>query len=200
MKAKDELLQLNDPVLQKIAASIPRPQIISTQNVFHDLMSCVIEQQIHYRSTKKTFQKMLQQTGLQQLTPENFYLFEQHAFSGRQFSAAKYETIHAVLNFWQQNSIHWQALDDAAVAEKLSGIKGIGKWTVDMVLLYTLQRTNVFPYDDFHLKQIMVAEYGLDAKAKLKTQMLEVAENWGAHKSLAVLYLLAWKSYLKRGR
>lgn len=69
-----------------------------------------------------------------------------------------------------------------------------------MVLLYTLQRTNVFPYDDFHLKQIMVAEYGLDAKTKLKTQMLEVAENWGAHKSLAVLYLLAWKSYLKRSR
>jgi DNA-3-methyladenine glycosylase II len=86
---------------------------------------------------------------------------------------------------------------DNEVVKELSSIKGIGKWTIDMILLYTLNRPNVFPYEDFHLKQIMVSLYGLNEKVKLKAQMLAVAENWGEQKSLAVLYLLAYKQYNK---
>lgn len=62
-----------------------------------------------------------------------------------------------------------------------------------MVLLYTLQRPNIFPVDDFHLKQIMVNLYKLNEKVKLKAQMMAVAEAWEQHKSLAVLYLLDYK-------
>jgi len=45
-----------DPVLKKIIETIPAPNIKSTNDVFFDLMSCVLEQQIHYRSTKRMFQ------------------------------------------------------------------------------------------------------------------------------------------------
>ena len=62
-----------------------------------------------------------------------------------------------------------------------------------MILLYTLERTSVFPVDDFHLKEIMVSLYQLNPKSKLKSQMLDVAEPWGNHKSIAIKYLLAWK-------
>ena len=55
---------------------VPKPQIESTQDVFHDLMSCILEQQIHYRSTKKVFQKMLQAADLQRLSLDNFEHFE----------------------------------------------------------------------------------------------------------------------------
>jgi len=48
-----------DPILSNIINCIDFPKIVSTNNVFHDLISCVCEQQIHYRSTKKIFQKML---------------------------------------------------------------------------------------------------------------------------------------------
>jgi DNA-3-methyladenine glycosylase II len=88
-------------------------------------------------------------------------------------------------------------LPDEEIRAQLSAIKGIGKWTMDMILLYTLERPNVFPYDDFHLKQIMVSLYGLDSKVKLKAQMIGVSEHWGHQKSLAVRYLLAWKTYNK---
>ena len=60
-------LSENDEVLKNIIQTIPAPEIISTQNVFHDIMSCIIEQQIHYRSTKKTFQKALQISDIQLL-------------------------------------------------------------------------------------------------------------------------------------
>jgi DNA-3-methyladenine glycosylase II len=188
-----------DPVIDKIVQQIPKPEIISTKDVFHDLMSCVLEQQIHYRSTKKTFEKMLNAAGIERLSPEDFPILEEKALKvDAKLSMGKYETMLSILDFWETHQLGWFAMDDNEVRTHLAQIKGIGKWTVDMVLMYTLQRPNVFPYDDFHLKQIMTNLYGLDPKVKLKAQMVEISEKWGDQKSLAVLYLLDWKNYQKR--
>ncbi len=187
----------SDPILGKIIFEIPKPHIINTNDVFHDLMSCIIEQQIHYRSTKKIFQKMLDAANIEKLTPENFHQFEKEAFTPIKLAAGKYETIESVLDFWQKNKIEWDLLYDKNVILNLASIKGIGKWIIDMILLYTLARPNIFPYDDFHLKQIMVSLYGLNPNVKLKAQMIEISEKWENQKSLAVLYLLSWKQYNK---
>ena len=187
-----------DAVLDIIVQQIPEPKISSTGNVFHDLMSCVLEQQIHYRSTKKIFQKMLDTAGIDILSPGNFALLEEKALKDAKLSIGKYETVIGILEFWEKQQMDWFSLEDQEVREQLAKIKGIGKWTVDMILMYTLKRPNVFPYDDFHLKQIMTSLYGLDPNAKLKSQMIDVSEKWGDQKSLAVLYLLAWKNYQKR--
>ena len=191
------LLSKSDPILEKIILQVPQPQIVTTNDVFHDLMSCVLEQQIHYRSTKRVFQKMLNSANLERLSPANFQQFEERALGNIKLAASKYETIVGILALWEANKIDWQLLQDDEVVSTLSTVKGIGKWTIDMILLYTLQRPNIFPYDDFHLKQIMVSLYKLDPKSKLKAQMIEIAENWGNQKSMAVLYLLAWKQYQK---
>ena len=196
----NDTLQLteNDANLKMIISIISEPHVQSTNNVFHDLMSCILEQQIHYRSTKKIFQKMLNSASLGILTPENFPQFEEKAFSGIKLSIGKYETVLKIIEFWDENKINWQKLNDDEVIEQLSSIKGIGKWTIDMILLYTLQRKNVIPYDDFHLKEIMVRTYGLNPNIKLKAQMVDISTAWGEHKSLAVRYLLAWREFNKR--
>ncbi|MCP9747756.1 DNA-3-methyladenine glycosylase [Lacihabitans sp. CS3-21] len=187
-----------DAVLDKIVQEIPQPEIISTQDVFHDLMSCVLEQQIHYRSTKKIFQKMLNTAGIERLSPSNFPILEEKALKAdAKLSMGKYETLLSILDFWERHHMDWFAMHDNEVRNHLSQIKGIGKWTVDMILLYTLQRPDVFPYDDFHLKQIMTSLYGLDPKVKLKASMIKISEKWSNQKSLAVLYLLDWKKYQK---
>jgi len=196
--ASTRLVQ-SDPVLEKIIAAIPPPRFESTQDVFFDLMSCVLEQQIHYRSSKKIFQKMLERAGLFTLTLENFEQFEQSVFPTAKLSAGKLETVERILAFFNSHVIDWHHLSDAEVIEQLSGIKGVGKWTMDMILLYTLQRPDVFPYDDFHLKEIMVKLYGLNPSSRLKAQMLELAGAWAGDRSLAVLYLLDWKAQLKKG-
>lgn len=54
-----QLKHINDPILLRLVQELPDPEFNSTKSVFHDLMSCIIEQQIHYRSTKKIFQRML---------------------------------------------------------------------------------------------------------------------------------------------
>lgn len=54
-----EYLSQNAPILKNIIAAIPEPRIQSANDVFHDLMSCILEQQIHYRSVKKRSKKCL---------------------------------------------------------------------------------------------------------------------------------------------
>jgi DNA-3-methyladenine glycosylase II len=189
-----------DGKLKSIIEVIPKPEIISSNDVFHDLMSCILEQQIHYRSTKKIFQEMLQSANIERLTLDNFDAFEKSSFANAKLAVGKLETIERTIDFFNANKIDWALLNDAEVMKKLSSIKGIGKWTIDMILLYTLQRPDVFPYDDFHLKEIMVKLYGLNPNVKLKAQMLAISEAWGVHKSLAVKYLLAWKEFNKKGR
>ena len=141
---------------------------------------------------------MLERSDLQTLTLDNFEKFEEKAFVNIKLSESKYETILRTLDFFKDNKINWQVLNDAEVIAHLSSIKGIGKWTIDMILLYTLQRPNVFPYDDFHVKEIMVKLYGLDPNSRLKAQMVDISSAWGEHKSLAVKYLLAWKEFNKK--
>ena len=196
MLSKEEVyLTETDTVLAEIIATVPTPQLESTNNVFHDLMSCVLEQQIHYRSTKKVFAKTLAKSNLSILTPGNFTEFEKFAFEGIKLSAKKYETVTHILEHWHKHHVNWEKLTDEAVVSELSKIKGVGKWTIEMILLFTLQRPNIFPFDDFHAKQIMVQLYNLDVQTKLKTQMKTIVETWSPYKSTAFRYLLAWKKW-----
>jgi DNA-3-methyladenine glycosylase II len=165
----------------------------STGSVFHDLMSCVIEQQIHYRSTKKTFQKLLEKAGIDIVTPQNFTALEKAGLGDLKLSERKFETIDNVLNAFQKEEPNWEQLTDQEVRKFFKEIKGIGVWTVDMLLLYTLGRKDIFPVDDYHLKKAMVALYGLDPKVRLAAEMKNIAKAWTPYSSLAVLSLLEWK-------
>ena len=196
MSSSKEFLAKSDPILANIIVQIPEPIVESTNDVFHDLMSCVLEQQIHYRSTKKIFKKALERSGVERVTLDNFHLLEEHALPAIKFSIGKYETLLAFVEYWGKNTLNFTKLSDVEIIAQLSSIKGIGKWTIDMILLYTLQRPNVFPYEDFHLKEIMVKLYGLNPNIKLKAQMIEISNTWYNHKSLAVKYLLETKKPL----
>jgi DNA-3-methyladenine glycosylase II len=189
------IIQYKDPILEKIIRQVEEPVIHSTNDVFHDLLSCIIEQQIHYRSTKRVFAKALERAGIEHLTLDNFHLLEKHSLSQIKLSMGKYETMMSFIDYWSNNSLDFNSLTDEEIRKELSGIKRIGKWTIDMILLYTLKRPNIFPFDDFHLKQIMTSLYNLNPKVKLKTQMIDISNNWGDRKSLAVLYLLSWKKF-----
>ncbi len=189
----EKILAKSDPILEKIILQVPKPAINSTNDVFHDVMSCILEQQIHYRSTKRIFAKALERAGIEHLTLNNFHLLEKHSLSQIKLAMSKYETMMSFIDYYSKNNLDFNQLKDEEVIAQLSSIKGIGKWTIDMILLYTLQRPNVFPYDDFHLKNIMIKLYDLNPNLKLKAQMFEISEKWESQKSLAVLYLLEAK-------
>ncbi len=188
----NEFLSEKDEILAQIIDRVKIQEIESTNNIFHDLVGYVIEQQIHYRSKKKMYQKMLEKSEIEFLTLENFEHFEKSILSTARLSSRKFETIHELIIFFKQNKYDWNSLTDSGVHNKLISIKGIGNLGIEMILMYTLKRSNVFPYSDYHLKKIMQNVYNLDAK--LKFNMLEIAEKWAPYKSLATRYLLAYKN------
>ncbi|MEM7035778.1 MAG: hypothetical protein AAF570_02290 [Bacteroidota bacterium] len=178
-----------DPVLNGMLVEEGPPPIASTGSVFHDLVGCVIEQQIHYRSTKRIFLRRVERAGLEVLTPENFEVFERDGLKDLKISARKFETLNRVVAFFQANEVDWAALSDAEVRKVFGEMKGIGPWTVDMLLLYTLGRADIFPADDFRLKQGMKHFYELEEKG-LKREMKRIAEGWAPYRSWGTLAIL----------
>ncbi|HNA94152.1 MAG TPA: DNA-3-methyladenine glycosylase 2 family protein, partial [Saprospiraceae bacterium] len=107
-----------------------------------------------------------------------------------------------IAGFWIENSLastSWQSMSDDEILSLLTQIKGVGKWTVEMVLIFSLLRPNVFPYDDLGIKQQVIKLYGLESTGKqLIKDMNEVAERWKPYRSFASRYIwkskdLAWK-------
>lgn len=87
-------------------------------------------------------------------------------------------------------------LSDEDVIRYLTQIKGVGQWTVEMLLIFAMQRKDLFPLDDLGIQSGIIKMYNLDpslSKKELKQRMLEIAENWKPNRSLATRYIWAWK-------
>ncbi|MEL6850129.1 MAG: hypothetical protein AAFP92_16515 [Bacteroidota bacterium] len=183
-----------------LAEWIPRldwPEAPTDPAVFHDLMSCIIEQQIHYRSTKKTFARLLGKAGIDVLTVENFEIFEEKALNGFKLSGKKQETIAGVIDFFSSTPPAWEHLTEQQIRAVFKGLAGIGPWTQDMMLLYTFGQADIFPVQDYHLRLIMRELYGLPEQG-LNREMRQIAENWRPYRSYGVKYLFSWKAARKR--
>lgn len=199
-QSTQQLIQI-DNTLKRIIKTIPLPEIDSTSDVFGDLVSCVVEQQIRYRAKGTMLKKLMDLLDKHSITPDTILALDEAAFAEKKLSNLKYQTLIRVATYWKTNQLakqDWHALSDEEIRNELLQIKGIGNWTVDMILLYTLGRPDIFPADDYHLKKIMTTVYQLNAQAKLKAQMTDIAKEWQPYRSTAVLYLLEWKAYLKQ--
>ncbi|MCG2459926.1 hypothetical protein K8352_04150 [Flavobacteriaceae bacterium F89] len=101
-------------------------------------------------------------------------------------------------NFFLENGLldtSWEGRSDESVIEQLTQIKGVGRWTVEMILMFTLQRPDVLPLDDLVVKASMIELYHLeDWKGKaLRQKLLDVAEPWRPYRTTASLYMWQWK-------
>ncbi|MEO1075398.1 MAG: hypothetical protein AAFX41_05460 [Bacteroidota bacterium] len=187
---------MSDPVLARLEQTVPLLPHMSTRDVFHDLVSCLVEQQIHYRSTKHVFARALDRAGLGRVTPDTFGEFERDGLAAMRLSRQKRDALAAAAAFFRERrDIEWTSLADADVRATLKQIRGVGPWTIDMVLLYTLERPDIFPADDYHLKQIMGTLYGIEPGNGQKRRMRDMAEAWRPERSRAVRLILAWKEW-----
>jgi DNA-3-methyladenine glycosylase II len=86
-------------------------------------------------------------------------------------------------------------MKDEEVIAKLTQIKGVGKWTVEMILMFSLQHEDVLPVDDLGIQQAMIKLYKLDATNKklLYEQMYNAAEKWRPYRTYASVHLWRWK-------
>ena len=82
-------------------------------------------------------------------------------------------------------------LSDEALIERLTTIRGVGRWTVEMLLIFTLGRPDVLPVDDFGARDGYRVLYGLDEAPKPKA-LAEIGQAWSPHRSIAAWYL--WRA------
>ncbi len=113
-------------------------------------------------------------------------------------SNAKVQYVKNVAAFCLEHGItdsKLKKLDDTAVIELLTQIKGVGRWTVEMLLMFSLGREDVFAVDDLGIQQAMIKCYRLDAsdKKQLKLAMQKIAGKWKPFRTYACLHLWAWK-------
>lgn len=84
-------------------------------------------------------------------------------------------------------------LPDAEVVDRLTSIKGVGRWTVEMILIFGMRRPDVFSPGDLGIQQAMAGMYGLEETgAALQRRMVLLAEPWAPHRSSACRLLWAW--------
>ena len=85
-------------------------------------------------------------------------------------------------------------LSDEDLIEYLTQIKGVGRWTSEMILMFSLGRENVLPLDDLGIQTAMIKLYNIKAdKKELKIKMKKIAAAWNPYSTLACLYLWRYK-------
>ena len=109
-------------------------------------------------------------------------------------SGAKANYLHYVAQFAIDMGMEYKVLDkmtNEEVIVYLTQIKGVGKWTAEMLLMFTLGREDVFAVDDLGIQQAMIALYKLDKtdKKKLREDMLRISARWAPYRTYACLHL-----------
>jgi DNA-3-methyladenine glycosylase II len=111
------------------------------------------------------------------------------------FSAAKIETIRGIAAGAASGLVPTrrsaQRLSDAALIERLVSLRGVGRWTVEMLLMFTLARPDVLPVDDFGVREGWRRLKGLAAQPKPRA-LAEIGEAWAPYRSTAAWYL--WRA------
>ena len=111
-------------------------------------------------------------------------------FSGSKAASIRDIAAHA-LNGTVPTAVEAAALDDAALIERLTTIRGVGRWTVEMLLIFTLGRPDVLPVDDFGVREGWRRVQDLAAQPRPK-DLAAIGEAWGPHRSTAAWYL--WRA------
>ncbi len=108
-------------------------------------------------------------------------------------SAQKMGYLQNIARFHQAFPIslaHLDSLTDEEIITHLTQIKGVGRWTVEMLLMFPMNRPDVFPVDDLGIRQSIVMHYALTETGKeLKTRLVTIAEKWRPYRTLASKYL-----------
>ncbi len=187
-----------DPRLYSIIDTKSPVSVAKRPNVFLHLCSSIMSQQLSTAVAKVIFKRFLQLYGGEEPTPAQVIDTPFETLRGIGLSNAKTRYVQNVARFAIEQGMADEKLDkmnNEEVVEYLTKIKGVGKWTTEMLLMFTLGREDVFAIDDLGIQQGMIKLYKLktDDKKKLKAKMLKLSEKWSPYRTYACLHLWQWK-------
>jgi DNA-3-methyladenine glycosylase II len=157
-----------------------------------------MSQQLSTRVADVIYQRFLDLYGGREPSAQQVLDTSPVTLRGIGLSNAKTQYVQNVARFELEHGMESRKLhkmSDEEIIVYLTQIKGVGRWTVEMLLMFALGREDVFAVDDLGIQNAMIALYGLkkDDKKKLKEDMLRISKKWSPYRSYACMYLWRWK-------
>ena len=187
-----EHLRASDPVLARIIAEFETERLVARDDPFLTLARAIVGQQISVRAATSVWRRL---EGLvERVEPRTLARAADEDLRRCGLSRRKVAYLTDLAGHFLSGGIapgSWADMDDDAVVGELTRVKGIGRWTAEMFLIFSLLRPDVLPLDDIGLQRAMGLHYG--GKGKLaKDEMTRIAARWRPWRSVATWYL--WRS------
>lgn len=162
------------------------------------MMASIISQQLSTKVAKVIFKRFLELYQGKEPTPKQVLDTPATILRTIGLSNAKVSYVHNVAAFCIENKITDKKLlkmSNEQIIDLLVQIRGIGKWSVEMLLMFTLGREDVFAVDDLGIQQAMTKLYKIDPTDKkgMKEKMLKISAKWSPYRTYACLHLWKYK-------
>lgn len=181
-----------DEVMRDLIQHFEGAALTSRGCAFTTLARSIVGQQISVKAAESVWQKVVGATP--DITPRTIAAAEQNLLRTCGLSARKITYLQDLSWHFTEGNLNeatWNAMDDEAIIVQLTQVKGIGRWTAEMFLIFHLQRPDVLPLDDIGLQRAISQHY-FDKQPVNKKTMLELAKPWQPWRSVATWYL--WRS------
>lgn len=167
----------------------PRPE----RDPYQALVRAIAYQQLHVKAGDAILGRFLAlYPGCDFPSPEQVLATPPEQLRTCGFSANKLVTILGIAKARQEGLVpdypQALALDDEQLIERLISLRGVGRWTVEMLLIYTLERMDILPVDDFGVREGYRRLQGLQTQPT-RRQMLELGQAWRPYRTIAAWYL-----------
>lgn len=189
---------INDKRLAKIILPQEEIALQKRNKVYLRLCSSILSQQLNVKVARTLYQRFLNLYGDKEPTAIQILETPQESLQQIGFSQAKSRYVHNVCQFFLENKItdkSLHAMPDEEVIKLLTEIKGVGRWTAEMILIFTLAREDVFPLDDLGIRNSMIDLYKIREtdKKKLNEKLIRIADKWRPYRTYASRYLWLWR-------
>jgi DNA-3-methyladenine glycosylase II len=188
----------NDPVLARLIASYPGIHLTRRGDPFTVLARAIVGQQISVKAAQSIWDRFARATGASgdpvALDAGRVGRTRMPTLRRVGLSERKALYLRDLARHFTQGSLdpkEWPALDDEVLIERLVDVKGIGRWTAEMFLIFHELRPDILPVDDIGLQKAVAAHYH-DGERLAPAALREFGARWAPYRSVATWYL--WRS------
>ena len=187
-----------DKKLKKIIELQEPYALVKRKNVYLHLCTSIMSQQLSTKVADVFHKRFLDLYKTKTPTAEQIAATPFETLRSIGLSNAKANYVLNVCNFFIAEKItdaRLYKMSNEELIKYLTQIKGVGQWTVEMILMFTLGREDVFPIDDLGIQKEICKLYKIDAADKklMKEKMLVAAKKWSPYRTYACRYLWGWK-------
>ncbi|MFZ5548704.1 MAG: DNA-3-methyladenine glycosylase family protein [Pseudomonadota bacterium] len=189
-------LAKRDRVMKKLIPQFGEARLQSRGDAFTTLARSIVGQQISVKAAQSVWDKFAATVGgpPTRLQPGAVLALDAPTLRGVGLSARKAEYLRDLARHFDDGTVHvgqWQQMDDESIIDELVAIRGIGRWTAEMFLIFHLMRPNVLPLDDLGLLKGISLSY-FSGEPVSRSEARELGEGWAPFRSVATWYL--WRS------